>query len=58
MAYNSNAFDNFDAVQAINTFQYDEMKEIKTKTKDKNFKENIYIYRLTYLKYKIIKLMY
>ncbi len=50
MAYNSNAFDNFDAVQAINTFQYDEMKEIKTKKKLKTkiFKGK-YLYLSTYI---------
>ena len=49
MAYNSNAFDNFDAVQAINTFQYDEMKEIKPKKlKTKIFKGK-YLYLSTYI---------
>lgn len=50
MAYNSNAFDNFDAVQAINTFQYDEMKEIKTikRLKTKIFKGK-YLYLSTHI---------
>ena len=40
MIYNSNAYDSFDAVQVINTYQFNDMKEIiyKKKLKTKVFR--------------------
>ena len=46
MIYNSNAFDAFDAVQAVNTFQFKEMKEIIIK---KNLKSKVFKGRYLFL---------
>ena len=55
MIYNSNAFDLFDAVQAVNTYQFEEMKEIKIKRnlKTKVFKgKYLFLSRYTSKNYK------
>ena len=46
----SNAFDAFDAVQAVNTFQFKEMKEIIIK---KNLKSKVFKGRYLFLNNKV-----
>ena len=50
MIYNSNAFDAFDAVQAVNTFQFKEMKEIIIK---RNLKSKVFKGRYLFLNNKV-----
>ena len=52
MIYNSNAFDLYDAVQAVNTYQFEEMKEMKIK---RNLKTKVFKGKYLYLSEHISK---